>query len=65
LRAYLGEINDSQRAAWEKTLTVFDETQNTPLTCALFSDERTPPVVEGVTALSVHLSALRLERPRS
>jgi hypothetical protein len=62
---YLGEINDSQRAAWEKTLAVFDETQNTPLTCALFPADRTPPVVDGVTALPVHLAALRLERPRS
>ncbi|MEO7796724.1 MAG: hypothetical protein ABIY47_03245 [Opitutaceae bacterium] len=24
---YLGEINDSQRRAWEKTITVFDEAQ--------------------------------------
>lgn len=31
---YLGEINDSQRAAWEKTLTVFDEQQHAPVTCA-------------------------------
>jgi hypothetical protein len=62
---YLGEINDSQRAAWEKTLAVFDETQNAPLTCALFPDDRTPPTVDGVTALPVHLAALRVERPRS
>ena len=62
---YLGEINDSQRAAWEKTLAVFDEAQNTPLTCALFPDDRTPPVVDGVMALPVQLAALRLERPRS
>jgi hypothetical protein len=43
---YLGEINDSQRAAWEKTVAVFDEAQNTPVTCALFPDDRTPPVVD-------------------
>jgi hypothetical protein len=62
---YLGEINDSQRAAWEKTLAVFDEAQNMPVTCALFPADCTPPVVAGVTALPVQLAALRLERPRS
>jgi len=62
---YLGEINDSQQAAWEKTLAVFDEAQNTPLTCALFPNDCTPPAVDGVTALPVQLAALRLERPRS
>jgi hypothetical protein len=62
---YLGEINDSQRVAWEKTLCVFDETQNAPLTCALFPEDRTPPMVDGVTALPVQLAALRLEHSRS
>lgn len=62
---YLGEINDSQRAAWEKTLAVFDEQHGAPLTCALFPDDRTPPAMEGVTALQVRLAALRLERPRT
>jgi hypothetical protein len=61
---YLGEINDSQRAAWEKTLTVFDEQHGSPQTCALFPDDRTPPAVDGVTALPVRLDALRLEQPR-
>ena len=56
---YLGEINDSQRAAWEKTLTVFDEQQHAPMTCALFPEDRTPPPVAGVTALQVQLAALR------
>ncbi|MBM3891277.1 MAG: IS1634 family transposase, partial [Verrucomicrobia bacterium] len=61
---YRGEINDSQRAAWEKPLAVFDEQHGPPVTCALFPDDRTPPVVAGVTALPVQLARLRLERPR-
>ena len=61
---YLGEINDSQRAAWEKTIAVFDEQQDQPVTCALFPEDRTPPVRVGVAAVQVRLEALRLERPR-
>ena len=62
---YLGEINDSQRAAWEKSLAVFDEQRQESLTCALFPEDRTPPPVLDVTAVQVRLAALRLERPRS
>lgn len=61
---YLGEINDSQRAAWEKTIAVFDEQQGQPVTCALFPEDRTPPATAGVAAVQVRLEALRLERPR-
>jgi prepilin-type processing-associated H-X9-DG protein len=39
---HLGELNVSQRAAWEKPLAVFDEQHDAPLTCALFPDDRTP-----------------------
>ena len=44
---------------------MFDETQNTPLICAFFPDNRTPPAVDDVTARPVQRAALRLERPRS
>ena len=59
---YLGEINDSQKAAWEKTLSVFDEQAGDHRQMALFPADRTPP--EGVEAVQLNLNALRLERPR-
>ena len=33
---HLGEINDSQRAAWQKSIEVFDEQQGQARQCALF-----------------------------
>ena len=62
---YLGEINDSQRAAWEKTISVFDEQRGQPVICALFPEDRTPPAAAGVAAVQVRLEAMRLERPRT
>ena len=60
---YLGEINDSQRLAWERTIAVFDERVGESRQLALFPADRTPPV-DGATAVQVRLDALRLERPR-
>ncbi len=61
---YLGEINDSQQAAWRKTLEVFDEDRQEYRTLSLFPADR--PVPEGdLQAISVDLTAMRLERPRS
>jgi hypothetical protein len=37
---YLGEINDSQQAAWRKTLEVFDEQQQQYKTLSLFPEDR-------------------------
>jgi len=61
---YLGEINDSQEAAWRKTLTVFDEHRQRYEQFALFPADRPLPADEA-NALSVVLTALRLARPRS
>lgn len=41
---YLGEVNDSQRAAWQKAIEVFDERSGLTRQCALFPADRTPPV---------------------
>jgi hypothetical protein len=60
---YLGEINDSQRFAWERTIAVIDERDGAARQLALFPEDRTPPTSE-VEALQVRLSALSLERPR-
>ena len=40
---YLGEINDSQQAAWRKTLEVVDGTGEQPKQLALFPDDRPLP----------------------
>lgn len=61
---YLGEINDSQEAAWRKTVSVFDEQKQAYEQHALFPSDRAIPADE-VNALSVMLSELRLVRPRS
>ena len=61
---YLGEINDSQRLAWEKSIEVFDEQHGQARQCALFPEDRTPPA-GGLPAVQVRLDALRLSRPRT
>lgn len=61
---YLGEINDSQRAAWQKAIEVFDEADGQTRQCALFPHDRTPPPTD-TPAVQVHLSQLQLCRPRS
>src|SRR5215469_15739759 len=61
---YLGEINDSQQAAWRKTLEVFDEDKRDFATMSLFPDDREIPVND-VEALQVKLGAMQLERPRA
>jgi transposase len=61
---YLGEINDSQEAAWRKSIEVFDEQKKSYDQLALFpSDRALPP--DAVNALSLDLSAMRVLRPRS
>jgi transposase len=60
---YLGEINDSQQAAWRKTLEVFDEREQEFATRSLFPDDR--EVAPDVDALQIKLGAMQLERPRA
>ena len=40
---YLGEINDSQQAAWRRTLEVFDEQEQQHTTLSLFPEDRPIP----------------------
>ena len=61
---YLGEINDSQQAAWRKTLEVFDENKQDFTTLSLFPDDR-PMEAGEVEGLQVKLGELQLERPRT
>ena len=60
---YLGEINDSQHLAWERTIAVFDEHPSALRQLSLFPTDRTPPP-GGTDAVQVRLDALRLEHPR-
>ncbi len=60
---YLGEINDSQQAAWRKTLEVFDEQQQDYTTPSLFPEDRPVPA-EAVDSLQVKLSEMKLRRAR-
>jgi transposase len=60
---YLGEINDSQQAAWRKTLEVFDEQQQDYTTLSLFPEDRPVPA-EAVDSVQVKLSEMKLRRAR-
>jgi len=60
---YLGEINDTQRTAWERTIAVIDERDGAARQLALFPCDRTPPPGE-IDTLQVRLSELTLSRPR-
>jgi hypothetical protein len=61
---YLGEINDCQRAAWQKSIEVFDEQQGQSRQCALFPEDRTS-AADDASAVQVRLNQLQLSRPRT
>jgi transposase len=60
---YLGEINDSQQAAWRKTLEVFDEEQKRYTPLSLFPEDRPVPA-DAIDSVQVKLSEMKLERAR-
>ena len=60
---YLGEINDSQQAAWRKTLEVFDEQQQRFTALSLFPEDRAVPA-DALDSVQVKLSEMKLERAR-
>src|SRR5271170_6253974 len=60
---YLGEINDSQGAAWSKAIEVFDEGAGQPKQIALFAEDRVAPALD-CDVVSIRLSEMRLRRPR-
>ena len=60
---YLGEINDTQQAAWRKRLDALNEaTQLTEQICLFPEDREIPPDV--LNGLQVKLSELTLQHPR-
>lgn len=60
---YLGEINDSQREAWRKTIDVFEDGKSTPRTIALFPEDRRVEI-EDEDVVQIRLKDLELHRPR-
>jgi hypothetical protein len=60
---YLGEINDSQQAAWRRTLEVFDEAEKRLTPLSLFPEDRPVPA-DAIDSVQVKLSEMRLERAR-
>lgn len=60
---YLGELNDSQQRAWERSLEVFDERTGASRQLALFPADRPVPATDTAT-LQVRLDALCLSHPR-
>jgi len=60
---YLGEINDSQKAAWSKAIEVFDADAAQSKQIALFPEDRQAPVLD-CDVVSIRLSEMRLRRPR-
>lgn len=60
---YLGEINDSQQAAWQKSIAVLAEGEREPRQVALFPEDRVG-AANTVPQIQLKLSALTLHRPR-
>jgi transposase len=60
---YLGEINDSQQAAWRRTLEVFDEAEQRFTPLSLFPEDRPIPP-DAIESVQVKLSQMKLERAR-
>jgi transposase len=61
---YLGEINDSQKAAWTKVTEVFDPVGQQTRELALYSAEREVPVHAAEYGVQVRLDQFELRRPR-
>jgi hypothetical protein len=62
---YLGEINDSQREAWQRAIRVFDEEQQTEREVALYAAAGSLPSHAEGSGVRVRLEAMELHRPRN
>jgi transposase len=61
---YLGEINDSQHAAWSRVIEAFDEETQERRQLALFPASRSVPDHAAGFGVQVRLEAMELHRPR-
>ena len=60
---YLGELNDSQEAAWSRALLVCDAATQQTLPLRLFPEDRTPPP-DPIPAVQVRWREYELSHPR-
>ncbi len=60
---YLGEINDSQRAAWCKSIAVLEDGHSDARQMAIFPEDRVAPELS-CAVVRVKLDGMRLEKPR-
>ena len=60
---YLGEINDSQRAVWQKSIEVFEDGKEQSVQMAIFPEDRKPWDGDGLV-IGVRLKEMELHRPR-
>ena len=61
---YLGEINDRQESAWQRSIEVFPDGEPQPRTIALFPAERAVEADADEHIVRVKLSEMALRRPR-
>jgi hypothetical protein len=61
---YLGEINDTQKASWLRTIEVLEEKKNKPRQVASFLDNRKLPESMPCDAIQVRLWQIQLSYPR-
>src|SRR5438046_10719687 len=61
---YLGEINDMQEAAWQRSIEVLDDGAAQPRTLSLFPQDRCEGLLADASIRHVTLSQLQLRRPR-
>ncbi len=61
---FLGEINDSQEAAWRETLEVFDEIEQRAVRLSLFPEDREIPA-DALDGVQVKLGEVELRRARA
>jgi transposase len=60
---YLGEINDSQRESWRKTVEVLEDGHSSAKTMALFPEDR-PVEINNEDVVRIRLKDVELRRPR-
>jgi len=61
---YLGEINDSQRQSWCRTIEAFDPQRDRTLPLALFPADRPVPAHAAGFGVQVQLDQMEVHRPR-
>ena len=61
---YLGEISDSQKKSWNKSIKVLNE-DNQPVQKTLFAFHDEEAIYENIDAIPLRISAIQLSRPRA